>query len=149
MWNVETASPLKIYLEHSDAVLSLIFSSCDSNWILSGSRDQSLHIWNIEQQTQTPDQPIPITMVEEEEETSSNSENKKRQHKPRPNRTEREKKRAAKVEEINGNQEERLVSSTNNTMNECKEYLWKLMTGASFFLCSEFLSISVVMAVEN
>jgi WD40 repeat protein len=94
---VETASPLKIYVEHSDVILSLIFSSTDSNFILSGSRDQSLHIWNIEQDTQSPDQPIPVNIIEDEEEISSNSGNKKRNHKPRPNRAEREKKRAAKV----------------------------------------------------
>jgi WD40 repeat protein len=88
---------LKVYIEHSDIILSLIFSSCDSNFILSGSRDQSLHIWNIEQQTQSPDKPIPINIIEDEEETNSNSESKKRHNKPRPNRAEREKKRAAKV----------------------------------------------------
>ncbi len=88
---------MKIYIEHSDVILSLIFSSCDTNLILSGSRDQSLHIWNIEQHTQSPDQPIPIHIIEDEEETNSNNGNKKRHNKPRPNRAEREKKRAAKV----------------------------------------------------
>jgi WD40 repeat protein len=88
---------LKVYIEHSDVILSVIFSSCDANFILSGSRDQSLHIWNIEQHTQSPDQPIPISINDDEEETSSISGNKKRNNKPRPNRAEREKKRAEKV----------------------------------------------------
>jgi len=138
---------LKIYLEHSDAILSLIFSSCDTNFILSGSRDQSLHIWNIEQHTQSPDQPIPINIIEDEEETSSNSGNKKRHNKPRPNRAEREKKRAAKVNE---NQDDRLVSSTNRTMNECKEYLFERNYRYQlFFLCSKLFSISFIMAIGN
>lgn len=93
---METGSPLKVYIEHSDVILSMIFSSCDANYILSGSRDQSLHIWNIEHHTQTPDQPIPISTIEDEEETSSNSGNKRRQNKPRPNRAEREKKEQQK-----------------------------------------------------
>lgn len=89
---------MKVYVEHTDVILSLVFSSCDSNFILSGSRDQSLHIWNIEQHTQSPDQPIPISsIIEDEEETNSINGNRKRQNKPRPNRAEREKRRAAKV----------------------------------------------------
>ena len=123
---------MKIYLEHSDAILSLIFSSGDANFILSGSRDQSVHIWNIEQHAQAADQPIPINFIEEEEETSSNSGNKKRHHKARPNRAEREKKRAAKTEELNGNQDDRLVSSTNKTMNECKKCLFELNCQCTF-----------------
>jgi WD40 repeat protein len=95
---VETCAALKIYAEHSDTILSLYFSSYDPNLILSGSGDQSLHIWNIEQHTQSPDQPLSMNMMEDEEETISNNGNKqKRSNKPRPNRAEREKKRAAKV----------------------------------------------------
>ena len=108
---------------HSDVILSLMFSSNQSGWVLTGSRDQSLHIWNIEQHTQSPYLPIVNNIPVEEEETSSNSESKKRHHKPRPNRVEREKKRAAKSEEVNGDQNERLISSANSTMNECKKCL--------------------------
>ena len=122
-------------MEHADAILSLIFSSTDPNWILSGSRDQSLHIWSIEQHTQAADQPIPINMLEEEEEISSNSGNKRRNHKPRPNRVEREKKRATKAEEeVNGNQNERMISSTSSVMNECKKCLWIGRIDASPFI---------------
>lgn len=98
---METYSPLKVYVEHSDSILSLIFSSHDPNIILSGCRDQSLHIWNIEDHTQSPDQPIVINMIENDDETSSNSESKKRHNKPRPNRAERERKKAAKVQITN------------------------------------------------
>lgn len=97
---METGSPLKIYAEHVDVITSILFSSSDPNLILSGSRDQSLHIWHLEQHTQAPDQPILNRVLDDDEEeaTSSHSENKgKRPHKPRPNRAEREKKRATKV----------------------------------------------------
>lgn len=98
---METGCPLRVYVEHSDAVLSLIFSSSDTNYIISGSRDQSLHIWHIEQHTQPADHPLPCNVIEDEElETNSNSDHKKRHNKPRPNRAEREKKRAAKVIEF-------------------------------------------------
>ena len=101
MWNVEIGCPLKVYVEHSDAVLSIIFSSSDANYIISGSRDQSLHIWHIEQHTQAADQPLPCNMIEDDEpETNSNNDHKKRHNKPRPNRAEREKKRAAKGVEL-------------------------------------------------
>lgn len=83
-----------------------MFSSIDSNFILSGSRDQSLHIWNVDQDTQLPDQPIISPIIDDEEEIISNNGNKKRHNKPRPNRAEREKKRAAK--------------QTNPITNECK-----------------------------
>jgi len=106
LWNVETQTPLKIYTEHTDVILSVMFSSIDSNFLLSGSRDQSLHIWHMDQDTQSPDQPIIGPIVDDEEETMSNNGNKKRHNKPRPNRAEREKKRAAK--------------QINPVMNECK-----------------------------
>ncbi|CAF1161460.1 unnamed protein product [Adineta steineri] len=126
LWNVETITPLKVYIEHSDIVLSLIFSSCDTNYILSGSRDQSLHIWSIEQHTQLPDQTIPIKTIEDEDETNSNNGNRKRHNKPRPNRAEREKKRAAKTTVSNG-QNDRLVSSTNSIMNELNSLSYRLL----------------------
>ncbi|CAF4873882.1 unnamed protein product [Rotaria sp. Silwood1] len=129
LWNVETYSPLKIYIEHSDSILSLIFSSYDSNIILSGSRDQSLHIWNIEQHTQLPDQTIMTNSIENDEETSSNSEHRKRHHKPRPNRAEREKTRAAKMitNEMNADQADDLISSTNNIMNDLNSFAYRLL----------------------
>ncbi|CAF1167616.1 unnamed protein product [Rotaria sordida] len=129
LWNVETYSPLKVYIEHSDIILSLIFSSCDSNLILSGSRDQSLHIWNIEQHTQLPDQPIITNIIENDEETNSNSEYKKRYSKPRPNRAEREKRRAAKMitNEMNDDQDDGLISSTNNIMNDLNSFAYRLL----------------------
>lgn len=136
-------------MEHSDTILSLIFSSTEPNWILSGSRDQSLHIWNIEQHTQASDQPIQINTFEEEDETSSNSGSKKRHHKPRLNRLEREKKRTAKAEEVNGDHNERMISSTNSRMNECKKYCWTVNVLSLFFLSSKFFSISITLAIEN
>ena len=68
--------------------------------VLSGSRDQSLHIWNIEHHTQFPDQLASNNIIENDEETGSNSEHKKRHNKSRPNRAERERRRAAKVKYI-------------------------------------------------
>jgi hypothetical protein len=97
---------LKVYTEHTDAKLSLIYSSYDANLIVSAARDQSLHIWNIDQHTQTADQPIVMNTIEEEEEeeeeeeTSSTSGNKKRHQKPRPNRAERERKKSSKSQFI-------------------------------------------------
>lgn len=105
---------------HSDVILSMMFLSNQSGWIVSGSRDQSLHIWNIEQHTQSPNLPIVNTNNIPEEEISSNSGNKKR-HKPRANRDEREEKKAAKAGQLNGNQNERPISSTNSMMNQRKE----------------------------
>ncbi|CAF4412035.1 unnamed protein product, partial [Adineta steineri] len=99
---------------------------CDTNYILSGSRDQSLHIWSIEQHTQLPDQTIPINTIEDDDETNSNNGNRKRHNKPRPNRAEREKKRAAKTTVSNG-QNDRLVSSTNSIMNELNSLSYRLL----------------------
>ncbi|CAF0792052.1 unnamed protein product [Adineta ricciae] len=130
LWNVEIGCPLKVYVEHSDAVLSLIFSSSDANYIISGSRDQSLHIWHIEHHTQPADQPLPCNMIEDDElETNSNNDHKKRHNKSRPNRAEREKKRAAKTttSEINGDQNGRPISSTNDIMNELNSLAYRLL----------------------
>ena len=121
LWDTDRYTPLKVYIEHSDAVLSVLFSSSDANMILSGSRDQSLHIWHMEQHTRSPDDSLPMRAIDDEdEETKSNSETRqKRQPKPRPNRIEREKRRAAKVA-TNESVDDCLVSSTNGVMNECK-----------------------------
>ena len=141
LWNVETVQPLRIYSEHVDVVTSVLFLSVDFNLIVSGSRDQSLHIWNTEQHSQDANQPIQEHIIDNEEETSSqNGSNKLKRHgKPRPNRAEREKKRATKVKRLtrtnrrfdrlivqminnenNLNEDDAMISSTNSIMNSCE-----------------------------
>jgi hypothetical protein len=101
LWNVETAAPLRIYTGHVDAVLSLLFSSVRPDEILSGSGDQSLHMWHIEEHCQQADQPLPLVYVDDDEDTTAQSAMKhKKHHKPRLNRSEREQKKAAKVGEL-------------------------------------------------
>ena len=93
--------PLRVYSEHVDAVTSVLFLSTDFNLLLSGSRDQALHVWHVEQHGHDAHQPVQEHIMDNDEETSSQSgPNKhKRTHKPRPNRVERERKRAAKVKD--------------------------------------------------
>lgn len=121
---------MNIYVEHADAILSVVFSSVDSNFLISGSRDQSLHIWNIDENTQSPDQPIISPIIDDEEEIMSNNSNKKRHNKSRPNRAEREKKRAAK--------------QTNPIMNERKFYEKQIKKKISLFILVNSLAFRLL-----
>ena len=60
LWNVAGDDPAPEVLHgHSDSVIAIAFSS-DGRWLVTGSRDKTAKLWNLEAGGQSPGAPDPL-----------------------------------------------------------------------------------------